>query len=104
MAEIEWPEGLRPCHDLRVSGATHDADGNVQEAKMLTKYGWSDPRVAQRYINLAGVVFRDEADALERRLLGTPSTALSTDLSEPEMIEGDAGARSGAVLDLGRPT
>jgi hypothetical protein len=89
VAGIEWPERFRPCHDLRVSGATHDAMGNMQEAKMLTKYGWSDPRVAQRYINLAGVTFPDEAKALGDRLLGggSFSTAASTDLSAPERIE-----------------
>jgi hypothetical protein len=86
VAGIEWPDRFRPCHDLRVSGATHDANGDMQEAKMLTKYGWSDPRVAQRYINLAGVVFRDEAQALGDRLLGL-STEPSTDLSAPERIE-----------------
>ena len=39
------------------------------------------------YLHLAGVVFRDEAEALERRLLGTtlyPSEVISPDLSAPE--------------------
>ena len=41
----------------------------------------------QRYIHLAGVVFRDEADALERRLLGTAS---GTDMREPQTTSDDA--------------
>jgi hypothetical protein len=41
----------------------------------------------QRYLHLAGVVFRDEADALERRL--GLSTAFSTNLSAPENTERD---------------
>jgi hypothetical protein len=39
------------------------------------------------YLHLAGTVFRDEADALERRLL---STEPSTNLSAPESVSGDA--------------
>ena len=43
------------------------------------------------YLHLAGVVFRQEADALERRLLGGtklyPSELISDDLSEPEAAQ-----------------
>jgi hypothetical protein len=42
------------------------------------------------YLHLAAVVFPDEADALERRLLGRafyPSEPTSDDLSEPETAE-----------------
>jgi hypothetical protein len=42
----------------------------------------------QRYLHLAGVVFRDEADRLERRLLGGtklyPSESTSADVTAPE--------------------
>lgn len=41
----------------------------------------------QRYLHLAGVVFRDDADALERRLLGAVES--STDLSESQAISGN---------------
>jgi hypothetical protein len=52
----------------------------------MTKAGHSSMTTTKRYLHLAGVVFRDEADALERRLLGSGelSTELSTDLSESE--------------------
>jgi hypothetical protein len=37
------------------------------------------------YLHLAGVVFRDEADALERRLLG------DTDMEQPQGVESVPG-------------
>ena len=46
-----------------------------------------------RYLKLAGVVFRDEAQALEERLLGVSlSTGSHTDLREPQPTEGDAAS------------
>jgi hypothetical protein len=36
----------------------------------MTKAGHSDMKTTRAYLHLAGVVFRDEAEALERRLLG----------------------------------
>jgi hypothetical protein len=41
----------------------------------MAKAGHASMTTTKRYLHLAGVVFRDEADALERRLLG---------VSEPE--------------------
>lgn len=38
-------------------------------------------RTTQTYLHLAGIVFRDEAARLERRLLGHGSVESSTDLS-----------------------
>lgn len=42
----------------------------------MAKRGYTDMATTKRHLHLAGVVFRDEADALERRLgLSTePST------------------------------
>jgi hypothetical protein len=59
----------------------------MHPSKMLQKYGWADPGVAQGFINLAGVVFADEAAALEARRLGV-STGVSTDRGEPETTRG----------------
>jgi hypothetical protein len=39
-------------------------------------------KTTKRYLHLAGIFFRDEAEALERRLLG--AVQLSTDLSESQ--------------------
>jgi len=38
----------------------------------------------KRYLHLAGVAFRTDADALERKLLGELSTERSPDLSTPQ--------------------
>jgi hypothetical protein len=50
-------------------------------------------RTTQTYLHLAGVVFRDEAERLERRLL---STEASTRLSESQPISDD-------LIRVGKP-
>jgi hypothetical protein len=50
----------------------------------MAKAGHANMATTKRYLHLAGVVFRDEADALERRLFGGLSTELSTDPASPE--------------------
>ena len=52
----------------------------------MTKAGHADMRTTKTYLHLAGVVFHDEAERLEARLLGVES---STRLSEPEDTEHD---------------
>jgi hypothetical protein len=54
----------------------------------MAKAGHANMATTQRYLHLAGVVFRDEADALERRLFGL-STAFSTNPGAPENSERD---------------
>jgi len=51
----------------------------------------------KRYLHLAGVVFRDEAAALERRL--GLSTEASTRPAEPQDTEHDAAALNGVESD-----
>ncbi|HEX2346602.1 MAG TPA: site-specific integrase, partial [Gaiellaceae bacterium] len=86
---------VRPFHDLRHTALTHDAAAGASPIALMAKAGHTDMKVTRRYLHLAGIVFRDEAEALERRLgLGVEepaelSTPLSTRLSEPEPIEGD---------------
>lgn len=64
----------RPFHDLRHTAITNDAAAGASPIAVMTKAGHSDMRTTKRYMHLAGVVFRDEAHALERRLgLATPS-------------------------------
>jgi hypothetical protein len=57
---------------------------------VMTKAGHSNMRTTQTYLHLAGVVFRDEAARLERRLLGDQAVESSTDLSEPESTSRDS--------------
>jgi integrase len=73
---------VRPFHDLR---HTATASGSSAIA-VMTKAGHSDMRTTQTYVHLAGVVFRDESERLERRMLGVES---STHLSASQPISDD---------------
>lgn len=54
----------------------------------MVTLGHADFRATQRYVNLAGVVFADEAAALEARMNGTAVEG-STDLASPEGTSAD---------------
>jgi integrase len=69
-AGIAFPKGMRPCHDLRVTSITNDAIAGANPVALMTKAGHANMATTKRYLNLAGVVFADEAAALEDRLLG----------------------------------
>ena len=93
-AGLDYPAGLRPCHDLRVTSITNDVLAGAHPVAIMTKAGHANMTTTKRYLKLAGVVFRDEADALERRLLGEPSTRLSA----PEPISPDPASLNHVVL------
>jgi integrase len=84
---------VRPFHDLRHTAITNDAAAGASPIALMAKAGHTDMKITRRYLHLAGIVFRSEAEALERRLgLGVES---STPLSEPDVIsETRNGARS----------
>jgi integrase len=84
---------VRAFHDLRHTAITNDAATGSSAIAVMTKAGHADMRTTQRYLHLAGVVFRDEAERLERRLLGVEG---STRLSEPQITEDAPTARSQA--------
>ena len=79
---------LRPFHDLRHTAITNDAAAGSSPIAVMTKAGHANMSTTKRYLHLAGVVFRDEADALERRLLGGrtfyPTEPTSDDVTESE--------------------
>jgi len=68
LVEAGITDYLRPFHDLRHTGLTHDAAAGASPIALMAKAGHTDMRITHRYLHLAGIVFRDEADALERRL------------------------------------
>ena len=74
---------VRPFHDLRHSAITHDAASGASEIAVMTKAGHRNMATTKTYLHLAGVVFREEAERLERRLLGVES---STHLRRSEPI------------------
>jgi hypothetical protein len=62
---------------MRHTAITNDAAAGSSPIAVMTKAGHSDMRTTKRYLHLAGVVFRDEAERLEQRY----GLALSTDPS-----------------------
>ena len=88
---------MRPFHDLRHTGITDDAASGSSPIAVLTKAGHSDMRTTKRYLHLAGVVFRDEAERLERRYglrLSAESDTESTSASAHERAERAAKTRN----------
>ena len=63
---------MRPFHGFRHTAITNDAAAGANPVALMTKAGHSKMSTTQIYVHLAGVVFRDEADRLEARLLGAP--------------------------------
>jgi integrase len=81
---------VRPFHDLRHTSITNEAAAGSSPIALMTKAGHRSMKTTGVYLHLAGVVFPDEAEALERRLLGGElSTQLSTHLGEPQVISDD---------------
>ena len=67
--------------DVRVQvGVVGVDEALVDEIAVMAKAGHASMTTTKRYLHLAGVVFRDEAERLERRLLGA-AVESSTDLS-----------------------
>jgi hypothetical protein len=66
----------------------------------MTKAGHSDMRTTRTYLHLAGVVFPDEAERLEERLLGAvQGVERSTHLSESELISSEVASLNVAEND-----
>ena len=86
LTEAGITDYVRPFHDLRHTALTHDAAAGASPIAVMAKAGHTDMKITRRYLHLAGIVFRDEADALERRLgLGTE------DSTEPVEVHGRGG-------------
>jgi integrase len=88
-AGIMLPPGFRKMHDLRVTSITNGVRADENSVKLQARAGHSNFVTTQRYIDLAGVVFHDEAAALADRMLGL-STERSTRLAEPQPVSDDA--------------
>lgn len=80
-------EHMRPFHDLRHTAITNDAASGSSPIAVMTKAGHTDMRTTKRYLHLAGVVFRDEAERLEQRYGLGLSTEPSTGRAESDRHE-----------------
>lgn len=59
---------VRPFHDMRHTALTNEAaTGKSNPIALKTKAGHASFATTEQYIKLAGVVFHDEAEALESR-------------------------------------
>ena len=61
---------VRAFHDARHAAITNDAASGASPIAVMAKAGHRSMSTTNTYLHLAGVVFREEAAALERRLLG----------------------------------
>jgi integrase len=68
-AKVDRP--MRPFHDGRHTSITNAAAAGTPPAALMARAGHSDFATTQGYIDLAGEVFREEAERLEERLFGT---------------------------------
>jgi len=80
---------MRPFHDLRHTAITNDAAAGSNPIAVMSKAGHASMSTTQRYLYLTQVVFRDEAERLEDRLLGGtklyPSEVTSADLTSSDI-------------------
>ena len=79
LVKAEIADRVRPFHDGRHSAITHEAAVGSAPAAIQARAGHADYSTAQRYINLAGVVFRDEAGRAVARMLGPWVPGSATD-------------------------
>ena len=77
LAKADVDGYVRPFHDLRHTAITNDAAAGSSAIAVMTKAGHSSMATTKRYLHLAGTVFRDEAETVERRLLGLAQNAES---------------------------
>jgi integrase len=61
-------------HDLRHAALTNLAATGASPIAVMATAGHRSMQTTKQYLHLAGVVFRGDADALQRRLLGVPET------------------------------
>ena len=64
---------IRPFHDARHAALTNLAATGASPIAVMATAGHRSMATTRRYLHLAGVAFRDDAAALERRLLGGPA-------------------------------
>ena len=90
---------VRAFHDLRHSAITHDAASGSSPIAVMVKAGHRNMATMKTYLHLASVVFRDEAERLEARLLGPAGTVeSSTDLASSNLISDGLNGSGEPVL------
>lgn len=70
LAEAGIADNVRPFHDMRHTALTNLAATGASPIAVMATAGHRSMQTTKGYLHLAGVVFRDDATALERRLFG----------------------------------
>jgi len=78
---------------MRHTALTNLAATGASPIAVMATAGHRSMATTNQYLHLAGVVFRTDADALERRLLGVE---LSTGLSAPDPTSDHVGSLNDA--------
>jgi integrase len=85
LAKAKITKPVRPFHDGRHGHLTNAAAAGVSPAALQARAGHADMSTTQRYIDLAGVRFREEAELAEARMFGSSSApALVAAVAEEE--------------------
>jgi integrase len=75
LAKAKVDGKVRPFHEGRHTSITNGAAAGVGAGALQARAGHADMSTTQRYIDLAGVRFREEADAAEARMFGASPSA-----------------------------
>ena len=86
LAKAEITDYVRPFHDGRHSAITNAAIAGNAPAAIQARAGHADFSTTQRYINLAGVVFREEAEREEARIFGSSEAAGVGHPAQPRVV------------------
>jgi integrase len=79
---------IRTFHDMRHTALTNLAATGASPIAIMATAGHRSMQTTKGYLHLAGAVFREEASALERRLLGVQDSG--TKSPEPAPLSGNA--------------
>lgn len=84
LTEVGITDYVRPFHDGRHTALTNMAASGASPNAIMATAGHRSMATTNQYIHLAGVVFRDEAAALEARLMGSAVQGSGTKSAEPQ--------------------
>jgi integrase len=81
---------VRAFHDMRHTALTNLAATGASPVALMATAGHRSMSTTKQNVHLAGVVFRDEATALEQRLLGGAThPVVEAGRAEPHSLQGD---------------
>ena len=84
---------VRPFHDGRHSSLTNAARLGQEQMPLMTLAGHGEFRTTQRYLHLAGQMFRDEGERMTPAFYGQEVPKGGTNLADQEMVEHEKAPR-----------